>query len=192
MCNTAKGFIVVNEPIVIKETAYFGVDTGAWPIGTIFDSKIATDICEISYLDLGFPMLIDLASAVRYCHSCEIAGIKPRVLYCEVVVNHSKNDLPQFENPLDSSFLGFDFAYPSGDYYSAVVNDIIYQDRSLPTHWKKHLNEFGLLPTKEELIQFAKERAFFAKKNLLQGRELLFEKGNFVSFCLYHVDYSDQ
>lgn len=184
---TAKGFIVVGQPILINGIIYSGVNTDAWPIGTDFDSRKAVNIREFTYQDLAFPMLVDFDSAVCYYRSCECTGIIPRMLYCEALVNYSKSNLPQFDKPQNCTCLGFDYAYPSGDYYSAIANDIICNDRFLQTHWKEHLNKFGLLPTEDKLIQFAKARDNFIRENEKSGQELLFEKGNFIGFCVFQV-----
>lgn len=190
MWNEAKGFLIVDEPILINGITYSGVNTDAWPIGMNFNSEIARNICEISYQNLDFPMLVDFDSAMHYCRLCERAGKKPRMLYCEALIDHSVHNLPQFANPQNSTYLGFDYAYPSGDYYSAVVNDIICQNKSLPTDWKNHLNGFGLLSTVDDLIKFVNERVYFAKEDEKYGQGMLFEKGNFVGFCVYSVEYS--
>jgi len=188
MRNKAKGFVVVNDSIQINGINYSGVNTDAWPIGTNFDSEAACNICEMSYLNLEFPMLVDFESAVQYCRSCEYVGIRPRLLFCEVLINHRVNNLPQFENTHKGTFLGFDYAYPSGDYYSVVVNDIICKDKSLLSHWMSQLNEFGLLPTEDKLLQFLDERETLAEENK-HSQEMIFEKGNFVEFALFLVDY---
>ena len=190
MWNKAKGFLVVGEPIRINDVTYCGVNTDAWPIGTDFDSEIAANICEMSYLNLDFPMLVDFDSAVHYYQLCQCAGIKSRMLYYASFADCSVTNLPQFENPYQSICLGFDYAYPSGDYYSSVANDIISKNRHLPTCWQDSLNEFGLLPTENDLLQFANERDLVARKNESIGQGIVFEKGCFTIFRVFGVKYS--
>lgn len=190
MWNKAKGFLIVEEPISKNGINYYGVNTNAWPIGTDFSSEVIANICEASYLYLDFPLLADFDSALHYYRSCEQIGIKPRMLFCEALIDRPLKNLPQFENPHVGTFLGFDYAYPSGDYYSAIVNDIINRDISLPTRWKHHLNRFGLLPTEDELLLFVKERALAVKEDEEHDQGILFEKGNFVEFRVFFIEHS--
>lgn len=188
MRNGAKGFLVVGEPILINGITYSGVNTNAWPIGTDFDSETAMNICKHSYLSLDFPLLIDFESVLHYRQRCVCAGIKVRMLYCEVLVDHPDCNLPQFDKPQESIYLGFDYAYPSGDYYSAVANDIIGLHRDFPTYWKNNLNEYGLLPSANHLFRFIQERNIAVKEKERHGQNLFFEKGSFVGFRIFNVD----
>ncbi len=192
MWNKASGFLVVSESIIIKGMAYHGVDTDAWPLGTNFTSNVATSILENSYLNLALPVLVDFDSAFHYCLLCKQAGVKPRMLFCEAIMDHSVNSIPSFASPPNMTCLGFDYAYPSGDYYSAIVNDIICRNGILPTPWRNHLNEFGLLPTMDELMRFVEERALAAEESEQHGHGMLFEKGDFVCFRVFLVDYNKE
>ena len=153
MWNTAEGFLVVGSPMNINDTIYHGVNTNAWPLGMPLGmplgSKIAESICEASYCDLRFPMLVDFRSAQSYCRMCEESGIISRMLFCEVLTDSVSRDLPHFKSPHKRVCLGFDYAYPSGDYYSAIANDIILAERPLSKHWRQHLNEYGLFSTED-------------------------------------------
>lgn len=189
MCYRASGFLVTDEPVRISDTPYFGVDTNAWPIGTSFASRDAAEYCEIAYHDLSFPMLIDYDSALDYYHLCLQVGNKPRLLFCEVMTNCMSCALPHFINSGNSIFLGFDYAYPSGDYYSAIANDILYDRNGYFAHWKSRLNEFGLLTTEEELLQFVQERTQLVKEFEECDKEMQLEKGFFACFRLFLVDY---
>ena len=189
MRKKAKGFIVADEPVVINGMDYSGVNTNPWPIGTSFNSLVATKVCEMSYLDLAFPLLVDFDSALHYCHLCKQVGLEPRMLFCEAIVDCPTSSIPQFENSCECTFLGFDYAYPSGDYYSAVANDILYRDIPCLNYWKKRLNEFGLLATENELWQFALERDLSTKESEKRGQESFFEKGNFVGFGVFLVNF---
>ena len=190
MNHTAKGFLVVGEPMIIQKICYHGVSTDAWPIGTQFKTKTAVDICETSYWDLNYPLLIDFDSALDYCHRCENLGITPRMLFCQTMLTNSEHTLPKFEIPQNTIHLGYDYAYPSGSYYSAIANDILYQENRVSPFWKQRINEFGLFSTENDLLQFATDRTAAQKEAEARGQMQLFEKGNFVGFQVFLVDYS--
>lgn len=188
----AKGFLVVSSPIDVNGIFYHGVNTNAWPLGEQFEMELAQSLCELSYCDLSFPLLVDFESALRYSRMCEKATLIPRMLYCEVLTNCTTYNLPHFEKPQNSIFLGYDYAYPSGDYYSAIVNDIIAQGRPLAKQWKKHLNEFGLLPTKDELIEFIRAREALVEQQKENAQGTLCEIGFFVGFRVFLVNYKKE
>ena len=71
-----------------------------------------------------------------------------------------------------------------------IILDIISKNRHLPTCWQDSLNEFGLLPTENDLLQFANERDLVARKNESIGQGIVFEKGCFTIFRVFGVKYS--
>ena len=185
---TSNGFIVTEGPELVNGIGYYGVDTNVWPIGQTFSSQLATEIKEIAYVDLAFPLLIDLPSALQYYSECNRLGISPRLLYCETECKNSSVVISEFCNSTYCTFLGYDYAYPSGDYYSAVANDIIYRKDEFSIKWKTYINQYGLISS-EKLIQlFAIERMEALQKN---PNALSFETGNFVIFRVFSVDYAE-
>lgn len=188
MKTIAKGFLVTSIAEVINGIYYHGVDTNAWPVGTCFSQKTATDLCELSNIDLSYPLLIDFNSAVQYYAECERQQKNVRLLYCEVSGCNSSMSLPNYYNHSDRFFLGFDYAYPSGDYYSAVANDVIFRNGSLSSKWRQHLNEYGLFQNAEQVQSFAQDRlAFLHNKSI--DEHYYIERGNFSVFCIFRVNY---
>lgn len=183
-----RGYLVVEAPIYINGIRYCGVDTNAWPIGLEFSSKLAAEIKEHAYGDLSFPLLIDSLSATQYHSACKIHKMKSRMLYCEVLHGDANNEITDCNNFERCTFLGYDYAYPSGDYYSAIANDIIYRRGSLSERWRTHLNQYGLIPSAKEIHLFAQDRF-----ELLQKAECTesLEKGNFIIFRVFSVNDTD-
>ena len=183
--NYVSGFLVTQEPVQIGNTLYFGVETNAWPIGEQFVSEQASEICEKAYADLSFPLLIDFLSAKQYCIECENQGVIPRLLYCEATVNTSVIYNHDCHDALVLTFLGYDYAYPSGSYYSAVANDVLNPRGCLFSRWKKQLNQYGLMSSMEQIDGFKNDR-------LLSQRDLSdrisIEHGNFVTFRIFAVN----
>ena len=156
----SNGFLVTEDLLNVNNSNYCGVDKNAWPLGTESDIlPLAQDKVEESYMNLSAPLLINQADLITYIQTCKEFNIAYRVLYCEV---YSK------EFPLDAKlhdmygksehFIGYGYAYPSGDYFSAIWNDVIYSSSSFAIKWKRELNQFGLLPSLHTAILFAKKR----------------------------------
>ncbi len=180
-----KGFLITGFPKNIGGITYHGVDTEAWPIGPLFQSQNAKMIYEESFF--GLPLLIDLDSAMQYCRDCVKEGKNFRLLYCEVLTDGM--DTPDSERccPADKVFLGYDYSYSSGDYYSALLNDVIWGETCLSVKWKKHLNGYGLFSSEEMLQGFIEDRQALLKDG---QSEMAFELGDFAAFRLFSVDDS--
>ena len=95
----------------------------------------------------------DMAYIHRYIEEAKKRHINYRLLLCET-------DIPQpnFECPdLRMTFLGYDYAYTSGDNYSAVYNEI-------PCVFPQfRLNRYGLFDTREEIEEYLAAREEFTR-----------------------------
>ena len=80
------------------------------------------------------------------------------------------------------SFLGYDYAYSGGSYYSAVYNDLYCGKINDLTQIK--LNENGLIQTKEELEKFI---AIRNKLKASSTNKNIFEEGYFIEYELFDV-----
>ena len=74
-------------------------------------------------------------------------------------------------------FLGYDYAYESGDNYSAVYNEIPY----IFPQFK--LNQYGLFQTRSEIDEYIAVRERFKQSH----PPLTLEEGNFVVFRLSEI-----
>ncbi|MCR5607872.1 MAG: hypothetical protein K6G26_02275, partial [Lachnospiraceae bacterium] len=74
-------------------------------------------------------------------------------------------------------FLGYDYAYATGDNYSALYNEVPY------IFSKFKLNNNGLFETEEEIREYIKEREKFINEN----PPLTLESGDFTVIRLYEV-----
>ncbi|MBP5433043.1 hypothetical protein [Ruminococcus sp.] len=109
----------------------------------------------------------------NYVKEAEKRNIKYRLLLCETDVPYPRFDCPEFKK----TFLGYDYAYPSGDNYSAVYNEIPYVFHQF------QLNQYGLFQTREEIEKYIAERERFK----LTQPPLTLEVGEFVIFKLHEI-----
>ena len=76
-------------------------------------------------------------------------------------------------------FIGYDYAYSGGSFYSAVNNDVI--SKRIPNFINFRLNQHGLFETYDEINHFVKLR------ELLKDDIYTFEEGNFIIYKLFEV-----
>lgn len=128
---------------------------------------------ERSHFDPGLLVAIDDPSWIRlYAEVSEALGVGYRMLLCETdLARPAMGDLG-----LECDFLGYDCAWPGGDYCSAVLCDLVggrvFELSDVP------LNANGLIPTREAA------EAFLWRRERLKARcpESLFEGGDFVVY----------
>ena len=181
MNKEATGYLVTESPVFLQNKPYFGVDTNAWPLDIPFSSPLIAAIYEMSYLDLSYPFLVDYETAKHYAQTCMDLGINIRLLYCKTQTDCPLMTIPSFPNEQGVRFLGYDYAFPSGDYYSSILNDLIYRDNALSRKWNTCLNKFGLFQEKTKVNNFICDRQAFLDNGIL------YEKGVFSVFEVYKV-----
>ena len=115
----------------------------------------------------------DMDYIYKYIKEAEKRSIKYRLLLCETDVPDPKFDCPD----LEKIFLGYDYAYGTGDNYSAVYNEI---PRVFPQF---RLNQYGLFQTREEIEEYIAEREKFK----LTHPPLTLEEGDFEVFRLSEI-----
>ena len=84
---------------------------------------------------------------------------------------------------INMSFLGYDYAYSGGSYYSAVLNDII--AKRILQFANIQMNKYGLFETYERVKEFINLRESMKKVECFQKEYL--EEGDFVIYKLYEV-----
>ena len=90
--------------------------------------------------DLGLLSDVEVARKIQLIIKPHIGPYK--IVFCEVWEIDSVQ-IP--EDTTEPGFLGYDIAYPGGDFYSAVLNGLLKNPHpALVTEYKLLLNEFGL------------------------------------------------
>ena len=115
----------------------------------------------------------DMDYIYKYVKESEKRNIRYRLLLCETDVPNPKFDCPNFEK----IFLGYDYAYGTGDNYSAVHNEIPFVFPQF------QLNQYGLFQKREEIEKYIATREQFK----LIHPPLTLEEGYFVIFRLHEI-----
>lgn len=184
----SNGFIVVGAPITINGYPYYGIDTEAWPAEVGPFSKTIAQRIDNSVADWEKVFLLDAESAVKYYAYCCSKEIPARLLYCEATAEGTFYEMKSdFVDLGKACFLGYDYAYLNGDYYSAVVNDIIYRNLDISNRWKPHLNEHGLFSSFETVNSFAKDRECTSILENKGSQNLVYELGKFSIFRIFQI-----
>ncbi len=116
----------------------------------------------------------DMEYIRKYIAESQKRGIPYRLILCETDIPQ-----PQFDAAgLEKTFLGYDYAYTGGDYYSAVYQEVPYVFAHLA------LNENGLFETEDEMKAYLAEREEFIKTH----PPLTLEVGDFTVYKLWELN----
>lgn len=121
---------------------------------------------------------VDINYVKRYIDTAIEKHIDIRLLQC-----WSEKKLPHM-SPLRARYLGFDYAYPAGYYYSCITNDIL--TKRIPEFRDIRLNKYGLFETIEEIVSFVKLRESLANSGKYESS--VFEEGDFTIYKLEEID----
>lgn len=183
----ANGFLVTAQPAGTGYR-YLGVDNDAWPVlvGEPYGAlRAALNGAETP--DEETPVLLNADMAALYLKLCRASHRTVRLLYCEVTTEHGGSYDPVLHQrfALESQFLGYDLAYPNGDYFSAVLNDLICREGLFAEQYE--LNQSGLLDSLSAASAFALERKRKKEELDRTGQGNLLEGDEFYVFGVYAV-----
>lgn len=117
----------------------------------------------------------DLDYVRKYINESQKRGIKYRLILCETEIPQ-----PQFDpQGIEKTFLGYDYAYTGGDYYSAVYQEVPY----VFAHFA--LNENGLFETEDEIKAYLADREEFVRTH----PPLSLEVGDFTVYKLWEIQH---
>jgi len=168
------------------ENYYKGIDGDNWylnwdgfnELDDYFEENIEKASKDIRYVDV----CNDMEYMQKYINLSK--NIKYRVLACM-----TEREFPQMmsETKLNMFFLGYDYAYSGGSYYSAVLNDIISKRILEFTHIK--LNSNGLFDSFEEILDFVNLRNKIKKEKTETkcSQAEYIEDGDYVIYKLFEV-----
>lgn len=185
LCN---GFLVTDLPCVVNNRKYCGIDNNAWPIDICYKNEPLVSCIYESFIRMDdTPFLVDLSTLHAYLSQAATKSV--RVLYCEAESTERGNFSQALhdEYGIDSKFLGFDYAWPSGDYYSAILNDLIYREIAQLKNFSPQLNPYGLFQTKRQVDAFSQAREKVIKM-VEKDATMAIEGGYFCKFCIFATD----
>ena len=182
--------LVMNE---LYHETYKGISGDIWPIARCVVKELK-DVslkqqCESciqyidEYIDWGYddPEIVDCCNDIdflnKYLEVCKKLGFEVDVLLCGTTREEPKYVISDEEIATHYEFLGFDYGYPGPDYYSCLVEEVKHIRTIVPIE----LNEYGLLQTEEDAVDFIKARN--------KARECLpigyFELGDFIIYKIF-------
>lgn len=174
------GFIMQKR----EERFYQGIEGDNWYLNynnikwldNFFEENIEKAWENTNYVDV----CNDIEYIQRYVDISKERNIEYRVLACI-----AEKELPQMELSMEKNmvFLGYDYAYSGGSYYSAVLNEIL--TKRIPSFSQISLNSYGLFETYEQIVYFINQRKAIKGKECTQKEYL--EEGDFTVFKLYEL-----
>lgn len=167
-----------------EERLYQGIEGDNWylnydtikELDIFFETNIEKAWKNSKYVDV----CNDIEYIQKYIDISKRRNIEYRVLACV-----TEKELPQMELSIEKDivFLGYDYAYSGGSYYSTVFNDIV--TKRIPCFRNIHLNSYGLFETYDEIIYFINQRQTTNGKECTHKEYL--EEGDFTIFKLYEL-----
>ena len=165
-----------------SQSLYQGVDGDNWylnycshkELDAFFKCNVERAWSDNSYVDA----CNDLDFIKKYSFISASMNIKFKILACV-----TERPFPQMVLEERVKFLGYDYAYSGGSYYSAVLNDVV--SKRIPQFLGISLNKYGLFDTYEEINAFVYNRKFLENSNGLQSEYM--EEGDFIIYKLYEV-----
>ena len=140
------GFIITKFPRQVKGVLYCGIDTEVWPcFDNLIEKSELSIVRKFDKIDdvlsnFSDTQLIDEHLKDYYKHFCEF---KCRALYAEIWSSENGfNNAWHDKYAKKENFLGFDVGFAYGDFYSAVLNDIIFRTLEFEINFKEKLNKF--------------------------------------------------
>lgn len=174
----SSGYIIVQANADYSQD-YFGIDRTTWPL-----DDVKGELCWLRNVQNTAgaydSVLGDLQQAKAYLMCCEKEGLNTQLLYCK---STAKGQFVPVSQDVSLSFCGLDYAYPNGDYYSSILNEIIAGKSALAKRWKPRLNQYGLISSMADMVAFRKERRDFVQD--LGIDSMVLEKGHFAIFEIY-------
>ncbi len=173
---------VIIQKLESSRQNYRGVDGDNWYLN---DVKLLNDYVEksirLSWCNLGFvECATDEAFVMSYIKESKARGIKYRILICETCYEQPKAN---FKQKYNSRFIGYDYAYTGGSYYSCVYNDVVL--RNFREFCELKLNENNLFETLNDIEVFVKLR----EQLIERYDDFTFEKGDFIIYRLSELYY---
>lgn len=171
-----------------RDEKYQGIDSGinddAWYLNYMYekDNELVRDYDK--YVDISEGSFEIIEACIndqfikKYILFSKKIGVDIRLILCETIL-----DSPLYDaSNLELEFLGYDYAYPGGVYYSCIYNDIF--DDRIKEFYGTKLNKNGLFDTEDELDAFIQKREYL--KNIY--KKGMFESGVFVKYRLYEIN----
>ena len=177
--------MLIKNGIIVQvrhDGAYQGIEGENWS----FDFSQADGNLE-EYYDNNIDVSWQKENHVDCCNDIEyirkyVAELKKNQMKYRILLCETNMAKPMFQECLTATeFLGFDYAYAGGSFYSCINSDII--SKRIPELINIQLNKSGLFENERELFDFIQRREELS----VQYPERIFEKGDFIVYKLSEV-----
>lgn len=165
-----------------EKRIYKGIDGDNWPFcnespsfGIIYKEEFAKAWYSGDYVDV-CNTIKDIKS---YLSFLDEKGIEYRILLCK-----TEQSNPVWHYKVQGVFLGYDYAYSGGDYYSCVLNDLILG--KFKCFESITINENGLFDSIKDLTKYVDCRNVQVEND----DSLMFERGDFIIYELWELNKS--
>jgi hypothetical protein len=187
----SNGFLVRSKSNFLNQT-YFGVESyDNWPLNDLFFEKKTEELAYFEeyfneYIDISWTgdsvdVCCDINFIKRYIKECNKNNIDVEIIFCKTTLKKPICGYEIATNQEEKLFIGYDYAYPGGSYYSCINNDIV--SGRISEFKKFKLNKYGLFEKLEEVNEFINKRNEL-KDYLPQNT---FEEGEFIIYKLYNM-----
>ncbi len=180
-------YIMINGIIIQRNQIgrYKGVEGDNWYLNDKYPELFEEYFCENiekSWYDSDYvDVCTDIHFVEKYIELSRLNHIKFRVLLCE-----TEKEKPNIQNMVwNTRFIGYDYAYLGGAYYSAVLNDIC--SGRIEQFNDYILNSNGLFDDIINLKDFISQREHYKRQ---YGNQLI-EEGDFVIYKLHEIVLDD-
>lgn len=180
-------YIMINGIIIQRNQIgrYKGVEGDNWYLNDKYPELFEEYFCENiekSWYDSDYvDVCTDIHFVEKYIELSGLNHIKFRVLLCE-----TEKEKPNIQNMVwNTRFIGYDYAYLGGSYYSAVLNDIC--SGRIEQFNDYILNSNGLFDDIINLKDFISQREHYKRQ---YGNQLI-EEGDFVIYKLHEIVLDD-
>lgn len=148
------GFLVVADAPGYESEGYNGVYGIDWPLQDFDGFQLQED--------LGIPssrgtiwVATKWDATYQYWRLCTSRNIKARLLLVETEISYP---VVRLLPSVIWDLMGYDVAFMTGDFYSAIQQELIGQTASSLRHWKDKLNKHRLFDDADAAYAFLQER----------------------------------
>jgi hypothetical protein len=175
----------MNNGVILQKRSnalYQGVDGDNWYLNSIYPELFEDffdENIDLSWKDDSF---VDVCNNQLFLKEYVRLSLEKQIDF-RIILCCTEKPAPDGSNMMWSRkhFIGYDYAYAGGSYYSAVFNELHFN--RLDEFKNVPLNKNGLVEEEQTLRRYINIR-----NNLIQnGVEL--EKGNFIIYKLFEVCY---
>lgn len=149
------GFLVVADVAGYEDEGYAGVYGIDWPLRDFGEPQPEEE--------LGIPtargaiwVATRWDATYRYWQRCLSRNIKARLLLVETELDYPTVQLP---SSVIWEFVGYDVAFMTGNFYSAIQQELIGGTTKSLKHWKSNLNRHRLFSDVDVAYAFLQERS---------------------------------